>query len=195
MKPRFFDSQTDFRAWLEKNHDKSEELWVGFRKKASGKRSISYPEALDEALCFGWIDGLRKSLDDCSYTIRFTPRKHKSIWSLVNVRHVNRLKELGLMKPAGLRAFTRREEKRTGVYSFETAPRELSDVYLNRFRGNRSAWQFFASQPPFFRRTAVFWVMSAKMETTQARRLEQLIEASGKGVRLGVITGKTKTKL
>jgi len=193
MKPRFFDSQSAFRAWLERYHVKEAELLVGFRKKSSGKKSISYQEALDEALCVGWIDGVRKSLDASSYTIRFTPRKANSIWSLKNVRHVERLKQMGLMKEAGLQAFAQREEIRTGIYSFENAPRELSDSYLRRFRRDKKAWQFFESQPPFFRRTAVFWVMSAKKVETQARRLEQLVEACSKGVRLGVITGKAKT--
>lgn len=193
MKPRFFDSQSAFRAWLERYHVKEAELLVGFRKKSAGKKSISYQEALDEALCVGWIDGVRKSLDASSYTIRFTPRKANSIWSLKNVRHVERLKQMGLMKEAGLQAFAQREEIRTGIYSFENAPRELSDSYLRRFRRDKKAWQFFESQPPFFRRTAVFWVMSAKKVETQARRLEQLVEACSKGVRLGVITGKAKT--
>lgn len=193
MKPRFFDSQSAFRAWLERYHVKEGELLVGFRKKSSGKKSISYQEALDEALCVGWIDGVRKSLDASSYTIRFTPRKANSIWSLKNVRHVERLKQMGLMKEAGLQAFAQRKEIRTGVYSFENAQRELSDAYLRRFRRDKKAWQFFESQPPFFRKTAVFWVMSAKKVETQARRLEQLVEACSKGVRLGVITGKAKT--
>jgi uncharacterized protein YdeI (YjbR/CyaY-like superfamily) len=192
MKPRFFDSQLDLRAWLDKHHDKEVELWVGFRKKSSGQQSISYQEALDEALCVGWIDGLRKSLDASSYTIRFTPRKGSSIWSLNNVRHVERLKKAGLMKATGLQVFGQRKGKRTGVYSFENAPRELSDVYLKRFHRNKTAWQFFERQPPFFRKMAVFWVMSAKKEETRARRLEQLVEACSKRVRLGVITGQAK---
>jgi uncharacterized protein YdeI (YjbR/CyaY-like superfamily) len=191
MKPRFFESRSDFRLWLEKNHQSTDVLWVGFFKKTAGRKSVTYPEALDEALCFGWIDGIRKSLGDQSYTIRFTPRKAMSNWSLVNVSHVQRLKKVGLMRPAGLAAFAKRDVKRTGVYSFETAQRELSAAYEKQFRANRKAWQFFEKQPPSFRKTAAFWVMSAKKEETQLRRLRQLILSSEEGVRLGVITGKS----
>ncbi len=190
MKPRFFSSPDQFRQWLEKHHDSAGELLVGFHKKTSGKKGVTYPEALDEALCFGWIDGVRKSIDDASYTIRFTPRKSKSIWSLVNLGHVERLKKLGRMKPAGLQAFALRDPKLTGIYSFENTPRELSLTYEKRFRQNKKAWEFFQEQPPFFRKTAAFYVMSAKKEETQIRRLEQLIASSEKGVRLGVIVAK-----
>lgn len=190
MKPNFFTSPDQFHQWLEKNQDSATELLVGFYKKTSGKESITYPEALDEALCFGWIDGVRKSIDNASYTIRFTPRKSKSIWSLVNVRHVERLKQEGRMKPSGLEAFALRDPKRTGIYSFENNPRELSAAYKRKFRQNKKAWEFFEAQPPFFRKTAAFYVMSAKKEETQIRRLEQLIECSAKEIRLGVIVAK-----
>jgi uncharacterized protein YdeI (YjbR/CyaY-like superfamily) len=192
MKPRFFSSPDQVRNWLEKNHDSASELLVGFYKKTSGKKSITYAEALDEALCFGWIDGVRKSVDDSSYTIRFTPRKAKSIWSLVNVRHVGRLKKQGRMTPSGLQVFAKRDPKKTGIYSFENRPRELSVSYEKRFRENKKAWKFFQEQPPFFRNTATFYVMSAKKEETQIRRLEQLIASSEKGLRLGVIVAKPK---
>ena len=190
MKPKFFTSPDQFHQWLEKNQDSATELLVGFYKKMSGKESITYPEALDEALCFGWIDGVRKSIDNASYTIRFTPRKSKSIWSLVNVRHVERLKQEGRMKPSGLAAFALRDPRRTGIYSFENNPRELSAAYKRKFRQNKKAWEFFEAQPPFFRKTAAFYVMSAKKEETQIRRLEQLIECSAKEIRLGVIVAK-----
>jgi uncharacterized protein YdeI (YjbR/CyaY-like superfamily) len=192
MKPRFFISPAQFHQWLAKNHDRSTELLVGFQKKTSGKKSITYPEALDEALCFGWIDGVRKSLDDTSYTIRFTPRKSRSIWSLVNVRHVERLKKEDRMEPAGLRAFTLREAKRTGIYSFESAPRELSPEFQDKFRTNKKAWAFFENQPPYFRKTAAFWVMSARKEETRLRRLKQLVASSAKGERVGVLLAKSK---
>ena len=191
MKPKFFTSPDQFHQWLEKNQDSATELLVGFYKKMSGKESITYPEALDEALCFGWIDGVRKSIDNASYTIRFTPRKSKSIWSLVNVRHVERLQQEGRMKPSGLEAFALRDPKRTGIYSFENRPRELSPAYKRKFRLNKKAWEFFEAQPPFFRKTAAFYVMSAKKEETRVRRLEHLIESSEKGIRLGVIVAKS----
>jgi len=192
MKPKFFKSQADFRQWLEKNHTKETELLVGFYKKDSGKASITYPGALDEALCFGWIDGVRRSFGEDGYTIRFTPRKPKSIWSNVNVRHVERLKQLGRMAPSGLAAYERRDPKRTGIYSFENSPRELSPAFQKKFCANKKAWQFFEQEPPSIKRTCIFWVMSAKQEETRLRRLDQLIDSSAKGVRRGVLTGKAK---
>ena len=192
MKPRFFKSQSEFRAWLEKGHATEKELLVGFYKKASGKPSLTYPEALDEALCFGWIDGVRRSLGDDGYTIRFTPRKAKSIWSNVNVRHVERLKKLGRMAPAGLDAYALRDPKKTGIYAFENRPRELSPAYEKQFRSNKKAWEFFEKQPPGFKRLMIFRVMEGKQEETRQRRLAQLIDASAKGVRYGVILPKSK---
>ena len=190
MKPRFFSSPDQFRTWLERNHDRETELLVGFHKKSSGKKSITYAEALDEALCFGWIDGVRKNVDETSYTIRFTPRKSRSIWSLVNVNHVERLKKEGRMQPPGLEAYDRRDPKRTGIYAFENRPRELSPAYEKMFRQNAKAWKFFEQEPPGLKRTIIFWVMGAKKEETQLRRLKQLIESSEQGVRLGVLTPK-----
>ena len=192
MKPRFFASQPDFHDWLEKNHDKETELLVGFHKKDSGKPSITYPEALDEALCFGWIDGVRRSLGDDSYTIRFSPRKPKSIWSNVNVRHVERLKKLGRMAAPGLKAYERRDPKRTGVYAFENVPRELAPAYEKKFRANKKAWQFWEQQPPGYRRLLSFYVMGAKQEETRLRRLQLLINSSAKGVRHGILEKKGK---
>ena len=192
MKPRFFKSQSEFRRWLEKNHAQETELLVGFYKKGSGKASLTYPEALDEALCFGWIDGVRRSLGDDGYTIRFTPRKAKSIWSNVNVRHVERLKKLGRMAPAGLEAYALRDPKKTGIYAFENRPRELAPAYEKKFRSNKKAWEFFEKQPPGFKRLMIFRVMEGKQEETRQRRLEQLTESSGKGERLGVMSSKSK---
>ena len=192
MKAKFFNLPVQFRQWLEQNHDSTSELLVGFHKKSSGKKSITYAEALDEALCFGWIDGVRRNLNETSYTIRFTPRKPKSIWSLVNVRHVERLKKEGRMQPAGLEAYARRDPKRTGIYAFENAPRELAPAYEKIFRENKKAWEFFEKQPPYSKRTTIHWVMSAKKEETQVRRLKQVIENSEKGVRSGVLLPKPK---
>lgn len=184
MKPKFFSSPEQFREWLEQNHDRTDELFLGFHKKSSGKKSITYAEALDEALCFGWIDGVRKKLNETSYIQRFTPRKPRSIWSNINVRHVERLKKDERMHAAGLEAYARRDPKRTGIYSFENRPRELSPAYEKIFRQNASAWNFFQEQPPSYKRLMIFRTMSAKKEETQLRRLKQLIESSEKGVRL-----------
>ncbi|HEU4766979.1 MAG TPA: YdeI/OmpD-associated family protein [Pyrinomonadaceae bacterium] len=187
MKPRFFSTPEKFREWLDKNHDREDELLVGFHKKDSGKKSITYAEALDEALCYGWIDGVRKSFDDTSYTIRFTPRKPRSIWSLVNVRHVERLMRAGRMAEPGLAAYARRDPKRTGIYAFENEARKFSPEFEKKFRANKRAWEFFESEPPSIRKVCIFWVMSAKKEETRVRRLEQLIESSAKGIRRGTM--------
>ena len=192
MKPRFFRTQSEFRKWLERNHAKETELLVGFYKKGTGKASLTYPEALDEALCFGWIDGVRRSFGDDSYTIRFTPRKAKSIWSNVNVRHVERLKKEGRMAPAGLKAYELKDPKKTGIYAFENRPRELSPAYEKKFRANKKAWEFFEKQPPGYKRLMTYRVMEAKQEETRQRRLAQLIEASAKGVRYGILGEKPK---
>jgi len=194
MKPKFFSTRDEFREWLEQNHDKVSELLIGFHKKSSGKKSITYPEALDEALCYGWIDGVRKKLNETSYVQRFTPRKPTSIWSLINVRHVERLKKERRMQPPGLKAYALRDPKRTGIYSFENRPRELSPAYEKRFRQNKQAWKFFEEQAPYYKRLLIFRIMSAKKEETQIRRLEELIECSAKGHRLGLMTTKRPQK-
>jgi len=192
IKPKFFSSREQFRQWLEKNHDRVDALQVGFHKKDSGKKSITYPEALDEALCFGWIDGVRKRLDETSYTIRFTPRKAKSIWSLVNVGHVERLTKEGRMAEPGLKAYALRDPKRTGIYAFENKPQEFSPEFEKKFRANKAAWEFFQKEPPSIRKVWTFWVMTAKKEETRLRRLEDLIASSAKGVRRGVMETKSK---
>lgn len=192
MKPRFFKSQSEFRKWLEKNHAKETELLLGFYKKGSGKASITYPEALDEALCFGWIDGVRRSVSDDVYVQRFTPRKAKSIWSRVNVGHVARLKKLGRMAPAGLNAYALRDPKKTAIYAYENRPREFAPEYEKKFRANKKAWEFFEKEPPSIKRVCIFWVMSAKQEETRQRRLNQLIESSAKGERRGVMVPERK---
>ena len=192
MKPKFFSSPAEFRQWLEQNHDRASELMIGFHKKSSGKESITYAEALDEALCFGWIDGVRKKLNETSYVQRFTPRKPRSIWSLINVNHVERLKKEGRMHPAGLEAYARRDPKRTGIYSFENEPHKLAPAYEKKFRQNKSAWKFFEEQPPYYKKLMIFRIMSGKKEETRLRRLEQLIETSAQGKRIGPLTGKAE---
>jgi uncharacterized protein YdeI (YjbR/CyaY-like superfamily) len=192
MKPKFFSTPEQFRAWLASNHNTATELLVGFHKKSAGKKSITYAEALDEALCFGWIDGVRKNFNETSYTIRFTPRKPRSIWSLVNVKHVERLQKEGRMQPPGLEAFARRDPERTGIYAFEKAPKELPAEYGRSLRKNKTAWQFFEQQPAYYRKTVTHWVTSAKKEETRLRRLQQLIESCEKGVRVGLLNPKRK---
>ena len=186
-KVKFFKSSSQFRTWLERNHGKSPELWLGFYKKSSGKGGITYREALDQALCFGWIDGVRKGVDDASYTQRFTPRKPKSTWSLVNIDRARALKKRGLMTPAGLKAFDERDETKARRYSYEQRHPKLDPAYEKTFRTNTKAWQFFQSQPEGYKRTAIWWVMSAKREETRAKRLATLIDDSKNELRLAML--------
>lgn len=182
MKPTFFATPAALRAWLRKYHREARELWVGFYKKGSGKPSITWPESVDQALCFGWIDGIRKSIDDVSYMIRFTPRKPRSIWSAVNTKRVADLTKLGLMQPSGVKAFPERRPARSGIYSYEQRKdARLDQAQKRRFRADKTAWEYFQAQPPWYRTTATYWVMSAKQEDTRARRLATLIEHSRKG--------------
>ena len=179
MTVTFFASAAAFRTWLEKHHDRREELLVGFYKKRSGKPSITWPESVDAALCFGWIDGVRKSIDEISYTIRFTPRKHRSIWSAVNVKRFQALMDEGLVRPAGAAAFEARAEAKSAIYAYEQqGGASLSAAYERRFRANKKAWAFFTVQAPWYQRTASWWVISAKREETRLKRLNTLIEDS-----------------
>ena len=188
-KPKFFATPAAFRSWLASHHETERELFVGFHKRESGKPSITWPESVDEALCFGWIDGVRKSLGADAYTIRFTPRRPKSIWSAINVKKVGELTKLGKMQPAGLRAFELRTAERTGVYSFErNQAARLSPAQAKALRSNRKAAAFFDAQPPWYRRTAIHWVISAKREDTRERRLGQLIRDSAEGRTIGPLT-------
>jgi uncharacterized protein YdeI (YjbR/CyaY-like superfamily) len=184
MKLTFFKSPADLRAWFEKHHDKEPELWVGFYKKDSGKPSITWPESVDEALCFGWIDGIRKSVDDVSYKIRFTPRRPRSVWSAVNIKRVAELTQQKRMRPAGEKAFAARVENRSGIYAYEQRKPELPEQYDKKLRQNKAAWEFFKSQAPSYRKVATWWVVSAKKEETRLQRLEKLIEVSAEGRRL-----------
>jgi uncharacterized protein YdeI (YjbR/CyaY-like superfamily) len=187
MQVVFFETPTAFRAWLEANHETASELWVGFHKKATGRPSMVWSEAVDQALCFGWIDGIRKRVDADSYANRFTPRKRHSTWSNVNIEKVARLSEQGLMTPAGLRAFEARDPAKSGIYSFEQRPETLPPAFEEQFRANADAWTFWQTQPPGYRRTATFWVLSAKREETRQRRLATLIEDSAHGRRIGLL--------
>ena len=187
-KPRFFRTLADLRGWLERNHAKAAELWVGFHKKGSGRASITWPESVDEALCFGWIDGVRYRIDEISYKIRFTPRKAKSVWSNVNVKRVAALKKLRRMAPAGLAAFAKADPKKSGIYAYERSHARLGEAYEKRFKANKKAWTFFRSQAPWYQRTLTHYVVSAKREETRQRRLARLIAHSEAGQRLGLLT-------
>lgn len=178
MKPTFFKTAADFRAWLESNHASAAELIVGFHKVGSRLPSMSWPESVDEALCFGWIDGVRKRIDEQSYQIRFTPRRAGSIWSKVNLAKVEQLKAEGRMRPSGIAAFEARKSERSGVYAFEREqPAELSASETRDFRRNAVAWTYFEATPPSYRKVMLHWVVSAKHADTRAKRLAQLIEA------------------
>lgn len=182
MDPAFFATPSDFRAWLEEHHAGVLELWVGFYKTGSGRPSITWPEAVDQALCFGWIDGVRKGLDEVSYTIRFTPRQARSTWSAVNIKRAGELTALGQMTAAGTRAFEQRAGERSGVYSYEQSKSvQLGDDYEQRFRAHEEAWSFFNSQAAWYQRAAIWWVVSAKREETRLKRLAALIEDSRRG--------------
>lgn len=180
-KPTFFKRPSDFRKWLEKNHQKKTELLVGFYKVDSGKPSMTWPESVDEALCFGWIDGVRNSIDEHSYQIRFTPRKSTSIWSAVNIKKMEELAKNGRMQPAGLAAFEKRQEKKSRIYSFESEAKELTAQMEKQFQANKKAWTYFKALAPSYRKVSIHWVLSAKQEATQQKRLSQLIAFSEAG--------------
>jgi len=184
--PTYFPSPAAFRRWLERHHAKAAFLWVGFHKKATGKPSMTWPESVDQALCFGWIDGVRRAIDDTRYTIRFTPRRAGSAWSAINIARVRALAKRGLMTPAGLAAFRRRTAARSRIYSYEQR-RGLSPAFERRLRAHVRAWTFFRAQPDGYRRTAGFWVMSAKREETRERRFAALVRDSAAGRRIALL--------
>lgn len=192
MDVSFFDSASEFRRWLEAHHDTATEVWVGFYKKSAQRPGIIYGDAVDQALCFGWIDGIRKSIDQTSYTNRFTPRRRGSIWSAVNTRRVGELTDLGLMHPSGLAVFAERDQAKSGLHSFEQESHDLGDEYEAIFRKNAAAWKFFQAQPPSYRRTAIWWVVSAKREETRRRRLTTLIDDSENGRRIAGLARPAK---
>jgi len=191
MQPKFFATPAEWRDWLEKHHHTHTELLVGFHKKDSGNPSITWPESVDGALCFGWIDGVRRRIDDLSYSIRFTPRKAVSTWSAVNIRRVGELGAEGLMHPAGIKAFEARKEVRSRIYSFEQESVEFEGGQEKRFRANRAAWKFFQSQPLSYRRAATWWVINAKREETKQKRLAALIACSEGGSTLPQFTRRS----
>ena len=194
MKPTYFRAPAQFRTWLKEHHDTETELWVGFYKKGSGTPSITWSEAVDEALCYGWVDGIRKSVDDQRFANRFTPRKPSSTWSEINVRRVEELTRQRRMRAPGRKAFEARQPEKTGTYSYE----QRYDVTLppgleRRFRAKKKAWTWFHDQPPGYRSTALYWVMSAKKQETRERRLAILIGDSAAGLRVSPLRRRTPT--
>jgi uncharacterized protein YdeI (YjbR/CyaY-like superfamily) len=190
---KFFENPEQFRKWLERHHATARELWVGYYKKASGKPSLTWPESVDEALCHGWIDGLRRSIDDTSYKIRFTPRKPTSTWSSFNTKRAQELIANGRMQPAGLKALEARKENNSGVYSFEQEHAHFDAAAEKQFKANKAAWAFFQKQPPWYRKAATWLVISAKREETRAKRLQQLIDDSAAGHTIAPLTRKPRT--
>src|SRR5689334_15962801 len=180
----FFASAEEFRRWLMKHHETTPELWVGFYKKHTKRPTLTWPESVDEALCFGWIDGVRKSVDAESYKIRFSPRKPSSIWSAVNMRNMDRLIKEERVAPAGIKAYEARKDNRSGIYSYEQRAAELVEPYASQFKRNKVAWKFFQAQPPGYRKIMNWYVVSAKQEQTRRARLEKVIEASAQRQRM-----------
>ncbi len=178
MKLTFFANQNDFRKWLEENHQSEIELLVGFYKVASRKPSMTWSESVDQALCFGWIDGVRKSIDEISYSIRFTPRKSRSIWSAVNIKKVAELTKKELMQTAGIVAFSKRSENKSKIYAYENTAKELDKSLEQNFKANLKAWIFFNEQPQSYKKTILYWIMSGKKEETRIARLEKVINQS-----------------
>ena len=174
----FFKTEDDFRRWLEVNHEKESELIVGFYKVKSGKPSMTWSQSVDQALCFGWIDGVRRSIDDESYCIRFTPRRKNSIWSAINIKKIEELTKAGLMLPAGQKAFSFKEESNSEIYSYENDVVQLNSDYEKQFKENTKAWSFFINQSPSYRKAIIGWIMSAKQEKTRLSRLEKTIKES-----------------
>ena len=183
-KPRFFATAAKLRIWFDTHHESRAGLWVGYYKRDSGRPSITWPESVDAALSFGWIEGIRKSLDTASYMIRFTPRKATSIWSAVNMRRAEELIRLGLMQPRGHAAYGARRENRSGVYAYEQRSVDLPPLYARRMQTDRAAWADYRKRPPHYRKTVNWWVLSAKTEVTRLRRLDQLIACSAAGEKL-----------
>ena len=180
----FFSTPVEFRKWLRRHHKTEQQLWVGFHKKHTCRPSISWPESVDEALCFGWIDGIRKSVDEGSYKIRFTPRRSGSIWSAVNIGRAGYLIRKNRMQPAGMAAFKARIENKSGIYSYEQRSEQLPEPYAGKLRKNARAWRFFRAQPPSHRKALIWWIVSAKKEETRRNRLAKLIAESEQGRRL-----------
>jgi uncharacterized protein YdeI (YjbR/CyaY-like superfamily) len=183
MKPIFFPTPGAFRAWLKKHHKTADELWVGYYRKECGKPTISWSESVDEALCFGWIDGIRKKISDEAYTNRFTPRRAGSNWSAINIAKVEQLTRAKRMQPAGLAAYAKRTEARSRVYTYERASQAFDKALEKKFKANKKAWAFFEAQPPYYRKLMTGWVNGGKQEETRLRRLDKLIKACESGTR------------
>ena len=190
----FFETPAQLRAWFDANHETAEELWLGYHHKRTGKPSVNWQEVVDVELCFGWIDSVRYSLGDDRSAQRITPRRKGSIWSAVNIGRFQELERIGLVRPAGRAAFDKRDEARSRVYSYENRPRGLAANDEAEFRKHKRAWKFFEAQAPSYKRTAAYWIMSAKQEATRKRRLEQLIETSGNGERLGQFVSPSRRR-
>lgn len=184
MTATFFETQTEFRKWLEKHHKKETELIVGYYKLSSGKPSMTWSQSVDQALCFGWIDGVRRSIDKESYSIRFTPRRSSSIWSAINIKKIETLTKSGLMKPEGIKAFSLRQENKSKIYSHEKENVPLETTYEKQFKKNKLAWDFFMKQAPSYKKVITHWIMSAKQEKTRQFRLEKTIKISGQQKRI-----------
>lgn len=178
MAPVYFKNQNEFRKWLEENHNRADEIIVGYYKVGTGKHNMTWSQSVDQALCFGWIDGIRRSIDNEKYCIRFTPRKPASTWSNVNIKKVEDLRKKGLMKKPGLEVFNKRKKTKSGTYSFENRNTRLDGSLEEIFKASKNAWAFFAKQAPSYQKTRIYWVMSAKQETTRIARLTKLITAS-----------------
>lgn len=184
MEATFFKNPSELRKWLEKNHLSEQELILGLYKKGTGKENITWSQAVDEALCFGWIDGISRRIDAERWQIRLTPRKPNSIWSNVNINKIKVLAENGLMHPKGIEAFDKRKEEKSGIYAFETEEKKLTAAFEAQFKANKKAWDFFHSQPPGYKKTALHYVMTAKQEATRQKRIDNLIADSEAGLRL-----------
>lgn len=184
MTPVFFSDQLAFRVWLEENHRTATELIVGYYKVSTGKPSMTWSESVDQAICFGWIDGIRRSIDEASYCIRFTPRKSTSVWSAINIQKVEKLTSEGMMHPAGLEAYSKRKEEKSKIYAYENEQKELSAHFKKLFKANKAAWDFFVKQAPSYQKVILNWIVTAKQEKTRLSRLEKAISASADKKRL-----------
>jgi len=184
MEILFFPTPIDLQKWFRRNHATERELWIGFYKKNSGRRSITWPESVDEALCVGWIDGIRKSIDEKSYMIRFTPRRRASVWSAVNIKRVKALTNEKRIRSPGLAAFAARRENRSGIYSYEQRGEQLPEPYASLLQRNQKAWKFFQAQAASYRKAIAWWIVSAKQEKTRLKRVQKLIAESATGHRL-----------
>lgn len=190
--PTFFRSEAEFRKWLQKNHNRESELLIVFHRVESGKGGLTYRQALDQALCFGWIDGLRKRFDATSYTVRFSPRISGSIWSVINTNRMKELIEIGCVHASGLSVFEKRDKKKSRMYSYEVGSCKLDASFEKQFRASPTAWEFYQTQAPWYRRVSCYWVMSAKKEETRLRRLGQLITDSANERRLKQLISNPK---